>query len=276
MGKLVEKLQQVGHTSGGGFGFLRSRTPERAPRPAAVLVSLGVKDVAGAEAAAKNGVDGVIVTGWKLGADLSAIKNAVESNGAVWGVEYGGEGKAAGDALKSLQEAGAGFAVIGSEAPAELLFEELEQFDLAVGAEVPQDDLGLVLLRAENLLPAQVVLVQTRLTNADLERLTVKEFGRLRLACEALRFPTLVAVGDEPVGTSVRLLVRLGASGIVLSGAGMSAEVLGTQVKSLREALEKVPAREEDRARGSVAIGGLMEASGKSLQKPEPEKPEKE
>lgn len=275
MGKLVEKLQQVGQASGGGFGFLRSRTPERAPRPAAVLVSLGAKDVASAEAAAKNGADAVIVTGWKPGSDVSAIKGAVESNGAVWGIEYGGEGKAAGDALKSAQEAGAAFAIIGREAPARLLFEELEQFDLGIAAEVPQDDLGLVLLRAENLLPAQVALVQTQLTNSDLERLRVNDFARLRLACEALRFPTLILVGEAPENGNVRLLVRLGVSGIVLPGAGMGAEALGAQVKALREALEKIPARSEDRERGSVAIGGLMEASGKSLQKPAPE-PEKE
>lgn len=275
MGKLVEKLQQVGQASGGGFGFLRSRAPERAPRPAAVLVSLGAKDVAGAEAAVKNGVDGVIVSDWRLGTDLSAIKGAVESNSAVWGVEYGGEGKVTGDALKPLQEAGAGFAVIGSEAPAVLLFEELDQFDLAIAAEVPQDDLGLVLQRTVNLLPAQVALVRTRLTNADLERLTVNDFARLRLACEALRFPKLVTVDGAPEGANVRLLVRLGISGIVLSGAGVSAETLGAQVKALREALEKIPAHEEDRERGSVAIGGLMEASGKSSQMPAPE-PEQE
>lgn len=275
MGKLVEKLQQVGQASGGGFGFLRTRGPERAPRPAAVFVSLGVKDVAGAEAAVKNGVDGILVSGWKPGADLSGIKGAVESNGAVWGVEYSGEGKAAGDALKSLQDAGADFAIIAGEAPAGLLFEELEQFDLGVATEVPKDDLGLVLQRAENLLPVRVALVQTRLTNGDLERLTVNEFARLRLVCEALRFPTLMTVDDAPEGSSVRLLVRMGVNGIVLAGTGVSGETLGAQVKALREALEKIPMRDEDHERGSVAIGGLMEASGKSLQKPAPE-PEKE
>ncbi|MGZ3714293.1 MAG: hypothetical protein ACXVA4_02640, partial [Ktedonobacterales bacterium] len=100
-------------------------------------------------------------------------------------------------------------------------------------------------------------------------------FARLRLACEALRFPKLIAVDDAPEGGNVRLLVRLGVSGIVLSGAGVSGETLGVQVKALREALEKIPAREEDRDRGSVAIGGLMEASSKSSQMPAPE-PEKE
>ncbi|HEX8035409.1 MAG TPA: hypothetical protein VF510_16250 [Ktedonobacterales bacterium] len=275
MGKLVEKLQQVGQAAGGGFGFLRSRGPERAPRPAAVLVSLGAKDVAGAEAAVKNGADGVMVSGWRPGMDLGGIKGVVESNGTVWGVAYDGEGKATGDALRSLQEAGAGFAIIASDAPAGLLFEDLEQFDLGIAAEVPKDDLGLVLQRAENLLPAKVALVQTQLTNADLERLTVSAFARLRLACEALRFPKLIAVDDAPEGGSVRLLVRLGVSGIVLSGAGVSGETLGAQVKALREELEKIPAREEDRDRGSVAIGGLMEASSKSSQMPAPE-PEKE
>ena len=275
MGKLVEKLQQVSQTTEGGFGFLRSRAAERAPRPAAVLVSLGARDVAGVEAAVKNGVDGVIVNDWTPGVDLSAIKNAVASNSAVWGVAYSGKGDVPADALASLQASGASFAIIGSTAPARLLFAEVEQLDLAIEAEVPQDDLSLLLQRGQNLLPARVALVQSGLSNADLDRLTVNEFARLRLANEALRFPKLIAVNDAPQGANVRLLVRLGVSGIVLRGAGVSAEALGTQVKELRETLEKIPARDEDRDRGNVAIGGLMEASGKSLQKPAPE-PEKE
>ncbi|MGZ3674693.1 MAG: hypothetical protein ACXVCO_10330, partial [Ktedonobacterales bacterium] len=58
------------------------------------------------------------------------------------------------------------------------------------------------------------------------------------------------------------------------SGAEVSGETLGAQVKALRETLEKIPARDEDRERGSVAIGGLMEASGRSSSQtpaPEPE-----
>ena len=42
----------------------------------------------------------------------------------------------------------------------------------------PADDLGLVLLRAENLLPAQVALLRTRFTNAALGQLSPS--GELR------------------------------------------------------------------------------------------------
>ncbi len=279
MGKLVEKLQQVGQSSGGGMGFFgSSRAPARLARPAAVLVSLGMGDAAGVEAAGKNGADAVIVTGWKPGASLDGIQAAAAPNGLAWGVEYA-TGRAADDTLATLRDAGASFAVVDGTAPAGLLVEEVERFDLAVGIVPPRDDLGLLMLRAESLLPVRVALVKAGFSDDDLARLTVSEFARLRLVFEGLRFPALVTLTEAPATAHVRTLVRMGAAGIVLPGEGVSAQVLGAQVKELREELEKTPARGEDR--GAVAIGELIGQAGKALpqqpprREPSPE-PEKE
>jgi thiamine monophosphate synthase len=258
MGKLVDKLRQVGQGSGSGMGFLGPRTPAQAPRPAAVLVSLGAGDVAAAEAAVKNGADGIIVTRWKPGTELSKLHAAVQSS-AVWGVEAG-DARTGSDALKSAQEAGASFALIGQSAPARLLVESLDGFDYVVAVDPPSDDLGLVLLRAENLLPAQVALLQLRLSNADLASMSVGAFARLRLICEGLRFPVLVTLAGAPEAAHIRTLVRIGADGIVLPGEGVTASALGQQVQALREQLEKTPVDEKDRS--PVAIGGLMAAGG--------------
>ena len=264
MGKLVEKLNSVGQSSGGGMGFFgRTRPAARSARAAAILVSLGATDAAAAESAVKSGADALIVTGWKSGADLAAIKGAVGGTEAIWGVEL--SDAAGNDALASAQEAGASFAILGSGAPARLLLEDIEKFDLVVTVDPPKDDLSLLILRGENLLPAQAAVLRTHFTDSDIASLTVQDFARLRLMFEGLRFPVLATLREAPAEANVRTLARMGSDGLVLPGG--DAARLGKQVQELREALEKMPIRPEDRA--SVAIGGLMEASGTSL----PEQP---
>jgi len=281
MGKLVDKLQQIGQGGGGGIGFL-GRTRGQAPRPAAIVVTLRAADSAAAEAAIKNGADAIIITGWKPSTDLSALKSTLSASSALWGVESAAEGSAAASAITAAQEAGAGFVIVGPTAPATLLADKHEKFDIGVAVDPPADDLGLVLLRAENLLPVQVALLRTRFANADLSQLTVAEFARQRLMLEGLRFPTLVSLREAPEAGYVKLLVRMGADGLVLPGEGVDAAKLGAQVQALREELEKVPA-EPDSGSSVVGISGLMEGGGASItrqpprREPEPEpEPEEE
>src|SRR5262245_3699165 len=212
MGKLVEKLQQVSQGSS-GVGFLGPRRPTQAPRPAALLVSLGAGEGTAAEAAVKNGADALIVEDWQPGGDLSKMQAALATSSAVWGVGYAASRFSEG-ALKQAQEAGASFAVLGHATSAHALFEELDGFDLVVEVPVPKDDLGLLLLRAANLLPAQAALLPVELASADLVSMTVAEFARLRLASESLRFPTLLTLAEVPEMSHVRALVRLGVSGL--------------------------------------------------------------
>src|SRR5258708_14715383 len=163
MGKLVDKLQQIGQGGGGGIGFV-ARTRGQAPRPAAIVVTLRAADGAAGEAAIKNGADAVIITGWQPSTDLSALKSALSASSALWGVESAAEGSAAASAITAAQEAGAGFVIVGPTAPATLLADKHEKVDIGVAVDPPADYVGLVLLLAEQLLPVAASLLRTRLS----------------------------------------------------------------------------------------------------------------
>lgn len=271
MGKLVDKLRQVSQGSGGGVGFFgMARQQSRPPRPAAIVVTIGASDAQTAEAAVGAGADILVVTGWQPNVDSTAIA-AAAGDKAVWGVEYAAEGRHAEGALKKAKDAGAAFAVLPQSAPAVALYDDIDSFDYVVQLDTPRDDLGLVLLRAENLLPVQAAMLTSRISSADIARMSVAEYARLRLATESLRFPVLLPLADAPQDAHVKPLVRLGISGLVLQGAGVASETLGTQVKALREQLEKTPLKDGEREGDTVALAGLMQPAGPSITRREPE-----
>lgn len=261
MGKLLDKLRQISQVSGTGIGFLGARQAAQKPRPAAIFVTLSSSDAPAAEAVSKAGADGVIVTDWRSGADAARLKASLGDgvSAPVWGVEITGASASAAEALKEARDAGVAFVVIGQSVPASALLaaRKLDGLDIVIGFEPPADDLGLVLIRAENLLPATAALLRTSFSAADLSTMSVSGFARMRLLFESLRFPVLAPVAEPPDESQVQLLVRLGAHGIVLPGMDVDGAALASQVRSLKEALEQTPANDDDRP--GVAIGGLME-----------------
>ncbi|MGO8946676.1 MAG: hypothetical protein ACLQUY_03220 [Ktedonobacterales bacterium] len=271
MGKLIEKLQQVGQTTTSRLGFMgRAAASARKPRPAAVFVMQTAGDVASAEAVAKAGVDGILISGWVPNADISRLKAALESSATLWGVEYTG-GPAAESALHAAADAGAGFMLVRPTTPAATVFDEVEHIDLVVTVETPRDDLGLLLLRAENVLPAQAALVPLPQDSKPLDKLTISEFVRLRWVFETLRFPALVMVNEAPEADTVKALVRLGADGIILSGAGSKPETLANKVQALIEVLEAIPVQRPRRS--SVTIGGFSVGAVESVTPSRPGRP---
>lgn len=271
MGKLIDKLRQVGQGGGGSFGFFgRGQSANSPARPAAVFVRLAVSDVAAAEAAGKADADAVIVTDWKPGVDIASIKAALESASVVWGVEYadGGDDEVA----QAAQKAGAGFLVLGEHAPATHVYDKPEQFDRVVTLSAPSSELDILLYRMANVLPAQVGLLALPISAAELPSLTIAEFTRLSLLAASIRFPLLVAVDAAPNLKATRTLVRLGFDGIVLSGIG--ADTIGKQVQTLRADLEQIPLSEAQEHEG-VSLGGLMGNLGAGVQ-PERKEPNKE
>ena len=267
MGKLVEKFQQVRQSSGSGIGFFgRSHTAGPKARAAAIIVSLGANESAAAQAAIKAGADALLVTGWTPKSDLGAFTEATtgkESGGALLGV-WLAEGESGGyGTLKQAQQAGASFAIVGPDASAHMLFEDLDHFDRVLTLEVPQDDLGLLLVRTKNLAPAQVALLRIGLTATAIAKMTISEYTRLKLVVESLRFPTLVTLDGAPESHSVPVLARLGFDGLVLPGAGVTADTLGAQVTALREELERTPVSHEGSE--SALLGGLVGIQGTGL-----------
>lgn len=264
MGKLIDKLQQVRQSSSSGIGFFgRSQAAAAKPRPAAIVVSVGAKDTAAAQSAVKAGADALLFTGWTPKSDLSAFVAATSAGTTLLGVglaenESGGYGT-----LKQLRDAGASFAVVGAGASAHMLFEELDHFDRVVTFDAPHDDMALLLLRVQNLAPAQVALLRVGLSASAIAKMSIADYTRLRFAVESLRFPVLATLDGAPEAQSVPILARLGFAGLVLSGAGVGPDALGTQVTTLREELERTPISHDES--GSTLLGGLVGLQGAGL-----------
>ncbi|HKS69186.1 MAG TPA: hypothetical protein VJQ45_02115 [Ktedonobacterales bacterium] len=277
MGKLIDKLQQVRQSSSSGIGFFgRSQSAASKPRPAAIVVSLGAKDTAAAQSAVKAGADALLFTGWTPKSDLSAFASATSAGTTLLGVGLA-EGESGGyGTLKQLRDAGAGFAVVGAGASAHMLFEDLDHFDRVVTFDTPRDDMALLLLRVQNLAPAQAALLRVGLSASAIAKMSVADYTRLKFAVESLRFPVLATLDGAPETHSVPILARLGFAGLVLSGAGVGPDALGTQVTTLREELERTPITHDEA--GSALIGGLvgLQGSGLSPQREPQREPERD
>ena len=256
MGKLIEKLQQVGRGSSNSMGFMPRRDNGSAARPAAILVTLRAPDTGAAEAITKAGADAVIIAGWKPGANINAIKAIVESSAAIWGVQYNGAGDD--EPVKAAREAGAGFILLGEDAAAGALFDEAGQIDRIITISTPKSEMDLLTLRILNALPTQAALIALPAGAADLASLPVPAFALLAVIAESLRFPLLATVNDAPDMRASRAMVRLGIEGIVLPGVGVEADVLASQVRSMRADLEKIPPRSQ---REGINLTGLMGAA---------------
>ena len=277
MGKLIDKLQQVRQSSSSGIGFFgRSQAAGSKPRPAAIVVSVGAKDAAAAQSAVKAGADALLFTGWTPKSDLSAFTAAASAGTTLLGVGLA-EGESGGyGTLKQLRDAGASFAVVGAGASAHMLFEELDRFDRVVTFDAPGDDMALLLLRVQNLAPAQAALLRVGLSASAIAKMSVTDYTRLKFAVESLRFPILATLDGAPETHSLPILARLGFAGLVLSGAGVGPDALGTQVTTLREELERTPISHDES--GSALLGGLvgLQGTGLSPQREPQREPERE
>lgn len=275
MGKLVEKLHQISQATGSTIGFLGGRASAQKPRPDAILVRVDVTDTAVAEAALANGADALIVVDWAPATGLGAMKSIVGGKGVVWGADLAAASGSQSGLLKELTEAGAAFAVLDASASARLLFEDADKpdrkLDLVGGVEMPSSELGLLLVRAQSLLPVQVGLLRPDIGAREVERMSVGEYARLRLVVESLRFPMLLSLQAAPAEADVATLVHLGIAGVVLPGQAADPQQLGAQIKALRETLEKTPTPKEDRE--NILISGLMPAA---QQPGAPAQPERE
>jgi hypothetical protein len=250
MGKLLEKLDKVSQTSNAGIGFLGGRPSGHAPRPIGLLVSVQASDVAAASAAVKNGADGVLALGWKSGASLADLKAAAGE--AALGVELPADAGAG--ALKKAQEAGAEFVLAPSTLRARALLDEVEKLDVILALDLPRDDMAMLLLRGQSLAPAQLGLLRADLGANEIAHMSIADFARMRLIVESLRFPLFISLKEAIAAEDAVTLTRLGFAGIALASHG-TAEQVGTQIQSLREALEQVPTPKGEK--GDVRLGGF-------------------
>lgn len=268
MGKLIDALQRVGKSSGGGIGFLGKNQVQAKAKAAGILVALSQQDAGAVEAVAKAGADAVmfaVQAGKSTGKGFSveAYQKAAESLRAAnrpWGLDLAAVADALpADALKGIREGGADFVSFPLDAPARLLQERPEGLDRIVTLRQPSgedDERYLRLVRSVNLLSVQVVHFLSNLSAQRLHDLRIEELLNYRLVREQLRFPVLANVVGTLGNEEARLLPKLGISAVILQAVeGESTSALVQRVTELREELERVPAPgTEDEEMPSVAF----------------------
>jgi hypothetical protein len=240
MGKLTEILHRAGRSSRGTIGFVGQAANAAKPKAAAIIVTAPSVDEAAA--LVKAGADAVILpAGAELRDDISSE--------VAWGVDARTAKALTEDESRALHKQGADFVLLGVTAPMRSLSGEIEQFDRALFVPPPEDDPLLIGFRALNVLEADVAVLDLALRAKELAALTVRDFARLRLLSESLRFPVIVTLHDMPALEDVRTVARLGAQGIWLADAAAA------DVTRLREELERVP-REKEPVPGIAGLTG--------------------
>ncbi len=280
MGKLIETLQRVGKSSGGGIGFSGRAQAQSKAKAAALLVALGQPDAGAVEAITKAGADGILFAAQNgkpasKGLSLEAYQKAAEPLRAAnrpWGLDLESAVLSLPpDAIKGIREGGADFVSFPLSAPALLLQERPEGLDRIVTLREPtsdDDERYIRLVRATNLLSVQAVQFISRLSRERLRNLRIEELLNYRMVREQLRFPLLVNLEGDLGNDEARLLVKLGVSAIIVRPSeGESVSALSQRVTALREELERVPATgAEDQDMPSVAF--VPGAPGKGDEQP--------
>jgi hypothetical protein len=278
MGKLIETLQRVGKSSGGGgMGFLGRGQAHTKARAAGIVVTLSQPDAGQVEALKKAGVDGVLFTlqNGKTGASKAApsVEPYVEAAASLrsanlpWGLDLSAVASSLKpEAIKTLREGGVDFVSFPLSAPARLIQERPEGLDRVVTLDEHLDDPYMLLARATNLLSVQAVRFASAFSAERLQALTIEGLLRFRLLRETLRFPVLVSVEGDLGNEEVRTLIKLGVSALLLEPeAGESLSALSQRVSALREELERVPSQENDEETPSV---GQFQAAPKAEEQP--------
>lgn len=283
MGKLIETLQRVGKSSGGGMGFLGKNQAQSKARAVGILVALSQADAGAVEAVAKAGADGVIFAlqngkSASKGLSLEAYRKAAEPLRAAnrpWGLDLAEVvDSLPADALKGIREDGADFVSFPLDAPARLLQERPEGLDRMITLrqqDGDDDERYLRLVRSLNLLSVQVVHLLANLTAGRLHDLRIEELLSYRVMREQLRFPVLANVSGVLGNEEARILVKLGISAAILQEAeGESASALAQRVTALREELERVPApgAEDDEHSVTFISGAAAKSEGQSTRQP--------
>jgi len=283
MGKLIESLQRVGKSSGGGgIGFVGRAQAHTKPKAAGLIVTMSKPDAGQVEALKKAGADAVIfaLQIGKAGASKAApslepyadATAALRAANLPWGLDLGAVvSSLQPEAIKTLREGGVDFVSFPLDAPARLILERPEGLDRIVTLDAHRDDPYMLLARAVNLLSVQAVRFESAFSAASVQRLTIEDLLRLRILRETLRFPALVTIEGNLGSEEVRVLVKLGISGLLMQQeTGESASALAERVSALREELERVPSQESEEE--TPNIGQFPGTSAKNEEQPNRER----
>ncbi len=253
MAKLHDMFTQARRAqSSGGIGFVGKNKPITKPRAAALVVELPRIDAGKAESAMKSGADGLLFT-WN-GIDASALDSLKE---AIEAAQTGGEKVVTGlnitggwedldrEAFEHLKELGINYVLLPLEAPARLLSLQIKDLELVVSVPMHSGDMYPIFIRN---LTAFDNIAAVRLDfslSENISAMSIEDVLHYRAVREAVRFPALLNVQSDLDEADAYTLLALGVQAMILTASGNN-ETIQTQIKELRELLEKVHQEDKD------------------------------
>lgn len=234
MGKLTDRLQELGKASPAPLGFGRARAEKRA---SAMLVigEVGVNEAAEAISQGDTAkVDALVV---KLGDSARLPDGLVESlSGKLWGASLNG---ASGDDLDALRESGCDFILIDSRrSPAVVLRED----EMARGLPIT---LGITEEEARPLedLPVDLLFLQS---DPAWWPLTVERLINLQATVSMVSKHILLKVAECPPKSDLPLVRDLPVDALVVD----LATIPDDQLQAIRSAVDELPPRKPRAEKG--------------------------
>ena len=257
MAKLHDMFTQARRAqSSGGIGFVGKNKPITKPRAAALVVELPNIDAGKAESAIKSGADGLLFSWNGIDAsDLKSLKDAIDAaqtsgEKVVIGLNItGGWENLERENFEQLKESGVNYVLLPLEAPARLLSLQIKDLELAVSVPMHSGDMYPIFIRN---LTAFDNISAVRLDfslSEDISAMSIEDVLHYRAVREAVRFPALLNVQSELDEAGAYTLLALGVQAMILTASGND-ETTQTDIKGLRELLEKVHQEEKDSMAG--------------------------
>jgi hypothetical protein len=261
MAKLQDLFTQARREQGGsGMGFLGRNKPTSKAHAAALVVAFSQVTAGNAEAALKAGADGLLFRwGGKGSASLETIKEEIDAaktvnDQVVTGLEIvAGWDKLDRDSLTEIKDQGIHYIIVPFNAPARLLALETKDIEKIVVVPMRRDDFYPLYIRNLSAFDGIAGVVLDFGLNSTLGALTIEEALNYRAVREAIRFPAFIHVTSNLKEHEAYALLTVGIQAVVLT-ASETEETTQTEIKALREVLEKVHQEDKDKDKNSPSV----------------------
>lgn len=242
MSKLLDLLQRIGDGSPAPLGFGAARAENL---PGLALAALVTADhQAGVAAAAQAGVDAAILSGVSGAAALSELAQTLDN--ATWGAYLPSLTE---EEAQACQDGGADLVAFGLESPAAALTGESDLARLVSLA----PDLSDRELRAVAALPMDCFVLDL---TAVVGPWTLQDLVTLGSLSRRTDKYVLIQVSGAPGDKDLEALRDMGAAGLILDTAAVSAEELAV-LKSKLLAMPRPRSRRRERLRATVPGSGF-------------------
>jgi hypothetical protein len=261
MAKLQEMFTQAHREHGGsGMGFLGRNKLASKAHAAALVVAFSQITEGSAEAALKAGADGLLFRwGGKTSVSLETIKEEIDAaktvnHQIVTGLEIvAGWDKLDRDSLTGIKDLGIQYIIVPFNAPARLLALETKDLEKVVIIPMRQDNFYPLYIHNLSALDGiSGIMLDFGLNNA-LGTMTIEEALNYRAVREAIRFPAFIHVTNNLTEDEAYALLTIGIQAVVLT-ASETEKQTQSDIKALREVLEKVHQEDKDKDKDSPSV----------------------